>query len=125
MHQLCTAWFKRSTASCLRTATATYATSHGAKSKNAPPQSVINFRNMQRRRGGAFSKNVRVHRKSRHSPEDQLRQHMFETSHKIKELSSTEDNPMQLFKGAESILHEGMQGSVSYTHLTLPTNREV
>ena len=110
MHQLCTAWFKRSTASCLRTAAATYATSHGAKSKNAPPQSVINFRNMQRRRGGAFSKNVRVHRKSRHSPEDQLRQHMFETSHKIKELSSTEDNPMQLFKGAESILHEGMQG---------------
>lgn len=64
---------------------------------------------MQRRRGGAFSKNVRVDRKSRHGPEDQLRQHMFETSHKIKELSKTKENAMKLFKDAESILHERMQ----------------
>lgn len=109
MHQLWTAWIKRPTTPGLHIATATYATEHGAKIKNAPPQSVINFRNMQRRRGGAFSKNVRVDRKSRHGSEDQLRQHMFETSQIIKELSKAKENAMKLFKDAESMLHERMQ----------------
>lgn len=88
---------------------AAYSTSQSVKPKHAPPQSVVNFRNMQRRRGGAFRTDVRVSRKSRHGPMSQLREHMYKMSNKIKSIAMEEKDPMSKFKEAESVLHERMQ----------------
>ena len=54
------AWYGTGSMFIRRAFIATYATARTPKHHDAPPQSVVNFRNMQRRRGGAFHKNVRV-----------------------------------------------------------------
>lgn len=103
------AWYGTGSMFIRRAFIATYATARTPKHHDAPPQSVVNFRNMQRRRGGAFHKNVRVERQSRHSPADRLRHHMFETSHKITDIVHEKKDAMTTYKRAESILHERMQ----------------
>lgn len=80
------------------------------KAKHEPPQSVINFRNMQRRRGDTFRTDIRVERKAKQPPWESLRQHMFATSHKIASIASaTDKDALSVYKEAEALLHERMQ----------------
>ncbi|KAI3628265.1 hypothetical protein CBS14141_002266 [Malassezia furfur] len=51
----------------------------------APPRNVVNFRNMQRRRGGDFRTDIRV--ASKRPPSPSLREHLFRTSHEMAELA--------------------------------------
>ncbi|WFD17811.1 hypothetical protein MCAP1_000020 [Malassezia caprae] len=81
-----------------------------ASSKSEPPKSVVNFRNMQRRRGGTFRTDVRVERKTKGTAlhPDTLRQHMFATSKRISEIVRQESDANARFKKSETLLLERM-----------------
>lgn len=81
-----------------------------ASTKSEPPKSVVNFRNMQRRRGGAFRTDIRVERKSKAAVlhPDTLRQHMFATSKRISNIVHQEPDAMTRFKKSEAVLMERM-----------------
>lgn len=76
------------------------------KTKDAPPESVVNFRNMQRRRGGAFRTNVRVASKKKSVP--RLREHWYRTSHEIAEIAKG-GVPEAAFHEAHAHVHTGME----------------
>ncbi|WFD25810.1 hypothetical protein MNAN1_000776 [Malassezia nana] len=82
-----------------------------ASTKSKPPKSVINFRNMQRRRGGKFRTDIRVERHPKKAAAlhpDTLRQHMFATSQRINSIAKQESDALARFKKSESLLMERM-----------------
>lgn len=73
--------------------------------RNGPPESVVNFRNMQRRRRGAFRTDIRVESKKPRTPS--LREHLFRTSHEVAQLAHG-TAPEKAFHEANAILHSRM-----------------
>lgn len=90
---------------------ATVAGRHAArrekKKKDAPPETVVNFRNMQRRRGGEFRTDTRFtpHEKGRGVPS--LREHLYKASHEVAELAKGAD-PATAFHDAHAKLQTRM-----------------
>lgn len=83
------------------------ASSH-AKSANAPPERVVNFRNMQRRRNGPFRTDIRVaSSENTRRSQPSLREHLFQASHEVNELARGAD-PARAFHEAHTKLQERM-----------------
>lgn len=85
----------------------TWSTRRGAsKERDAPPPSVVNMRNMQRRRGGNFRFDARVPRTRRRST--RTRDHLYQLSHKISRIAREQSDPIKAFKSAQEALYQGM-----------------
>lgn len=76
--------------------------------RGEPPPSVVNFRNMQRRRGGVFRANVRVPRNA-HRRGSGLRDRLFRMALEVREIGEQSGDPLEAFKAAEACLHERMK----------------
>ena len=76
------------------------------RTRRDAPASVVNFRNMQRRRGGVFRTDVRMPRR-KNTAVPSLREHMFRTSHAVAGLAARSD-AMDAFKEADNLLRKRM-----------------
>lgn len=75
------------------------------KKRDEPPASVVNFRNMQRRRGDAFRTNIRVPRNAPVSASGRLRDHWFGTAEQIMSCAKQDTlSAIERYKQAEALL---------------------